>query len=204
MARTQSPRPGGLTSGHVVAVTAVLFIVGWLAFLLLASPRLQDQLGIGPSRPAFDPPPSPVAVDIAEGPGPGEAWEATARWDPGGACADLVFASGPRTRTCAVPDPLQPIWAVEVPDGPVPVLVLATAQEVAVVEIRLVGGDILEREPVGVEEGLPAGFAAVELPAGGRVEEIGALAASGAELAVATCGGDAGDPLGGGCAVPLD
>ena len=125
MARTQSPRPGGLTSGHVVAVTAVLFIVGWLAFLLLASPRLQDQLGIGPSRPAFDPPPSPVAVDIAEGPGPGEAWEATARWDPGGACADLVFASGPRTRTCAVPDPLQPIWAVEVPDGPVPVLVLA-------------------------------------------------------------------------------
>lgn len=196
-------------SGRAFVVVALGFLALWLLFLLFGGPVLRDQLGIGRDAPEFPDPQAPteVALDAAVD-GAARDVAGVVRWDAEGVCLLLDAAGEGRTRSCAVADPLQPIWGIDLPDagGDGPVLVVATAPDVHEVVARL-GDDAGEVRAAPAPDDLPAAFAVLRLPADGVVDGITALDENGRELGIAVCGrADGGAPgvLGGGCTIDRD
>lgn len=187
---------------------AVGFLALWLLFLVFGSPLLRDRMGIGHEEPTFPAPATPETVAIPAATAGGAPYTGEARWDAEGVCLVLQFEGAPRTRSCAIADPLQPIWGIDLPqapDGAHP-LVVATAPDVVevVASLERDDGDV-RATPAGRE--LPAAFAVLDLPRGGVVDRITAYDGDGRELAVALCGradGGVTGPLGGGCSIDRD
>lgn len=200
--RPDAPERG--RDGRVFVVASALFLVLLAAFLLVVSPRLQDGLGLNGPLP-FDEPPSTQVVALGTA---GAPLEASATWDADGVCAEVVDQTGTAFRTCAVPDPLRPIWAIDAPEeASAPYLLIATPPEVASVEGRLTSGETFAALVEARE--LPAAWALIPLPEGGVVEDIVALGTNGDDVGGAQCGVEDAPTGGsallqGGCLVPQE
>lgn len=194
-------RDGEGRSGRAFVVTAVVMATAFVAFLLLVTPALQDQLGIGPDGVPLATPGTPVRLPLAGG----ATWEGTVVWDASGLCAE-VRAAGTTTRSCASADPLRPLWGIQPVAADPPLVVVAAAPDVASVEVETVDGQRLSAQVQGPDEGLPGGFAVLAVPAGAQVAALLALDAAGGELVRAPCGtgGSGAALLGGGCTVPAE
>lgn len=179
---------------------SLAFLGLFLAFLLFISPRLQDSLGLNGPRP-FPEPPEPTDVELVAG-----AVGGVAVWDDGGVCAEVEGADGQVFRTCAVPDPLRPIWAIDAPDDADPAfLLVATPPDVASIEGRTTDGEVFSAMTQARE--LPAAWALVPLPEGAVVDTMTAFNVEGSDLGGAECGVEDAptggpDRLQGGCLVP--
>ncbi len=187
-------------SGKAFVLGALALMAALVAVLVLVSPNLQNRMGIGPDPVGFPTPDEPVTQLLAGEDG----WEAAATWDGAGACVVVTDTSGADFRTCADPDPLRPIWALDAPDADGPLLVVATTPQAAAVEVTTVGGARLDVTLQGTDP-LPARFGVLRLPdAADPVDEVLVTGAAGEELVVASCGLDADGPdlLGGGCEIP--
>ncbi len=189
------------TSGRTFVVVSMVFLLVLLVVLLVVSPRLQDQLGMGGTR-GFSAPENPVEVTLELN---GEA-VGTAIWDAGGICAEIMDATGTTYRTCAEPDPLKPIWAIDAPDEAEPgYLLVATPPDVVNIEGRTTAGETFGALTQARE--LPAAWAIVPLPDGAVVDTIVAFGVTNSDLGDAQCGVEDGGSstsvrLGGGCVVP--
>ncbi len=189
------------TSGRTFVVMSMVFLLVLLVVLLVVSPRLQDQLGMGGSR-GFSAPENPVEVTLELG---GEV-VGVAVWDAGGVCAEVEDGTGTTYRTCAEPDPLKPIWAIDAPDDADPgYLLVATPPDVVNIEGRTTAGETFGMLTQARE--LPAAWAIVPLPDGAVVDTMTAFGVTNSDLGNAECGVDTGatggaERLGGGCVVP--
>lgn len=189
-----------------MVVVSLAFLVVLGVVLLVVSPRLQANLGLNEPRP-FPTPAEPVTTTLQAPDG----LVATATWDAEGVCAEVTDASDTTFRTCADPDSLRPIWAIDAPDAADPAyLLVGTPPDVASIEGTTTDGEVLAAL---TQRELPAAWAIVPLPRGAVVERLVALDLQGSDLGDAECGtplaGEdraevaAGpDRLGGGCTVP--
>ena len=194
---TTAERRTGI-SGRLVVTCFLLASALWVTFLLVGAPRVRDGLGIpGVALPT---PSGPVEVVLEET----DDYVATGRWDELGACLRLDFANGDVTRTCAAAEALRPLWGVDVPDGPIPLVVVATAPDVERITARLAAGTNVVVPTLGGSADLPAAFAIIPLPEGATIHELIA-SAGGNDLVTADCRNGIDPALpNGGCAVPLD
>ena len=151
---TTAERRTGI-SGRLVVTCFLLASALWVTFLLVGAPRVRDGLGIpGVALPT---PSAPVEVVLEET----DDYVATGRWDELGACLRLDFANGDVTRTCADAEALRPLWGVDVPDGPIPLVVVATAPDVERITARLAAGTNVVVPTLGGSADLPAAFAII-------------------------------------------
>jgi hypothetical protein len=128
-------------------------------------------------------------------------------WDAEGVCAEITDRGGSTFRTCAIPDPLKPIWAIDAPDEADPAYVLVAGPPLAT-EMRVVTTDG-QTIPGATQGGtdLPAGWAVIPLPDDAVVAEIVAVNAESSDLGNAVCDDhdaptDGPDRMQGGCFVP--
>lgn len=189
-------------SGTTFVVGAGVFLVIFAVFVLVISPRLQDNLGLNAGVQTFPTPSAPVEVPLTlDGREVGRAV-----WDAEGVCAEVTDDTGTTYRTCAEPDPLRPIWAIDAPDEASPgYAIVATPPVVANVAGRTTDGESLDALTQARE--LPAAWALVPLPDGAAVEELVAFNTENSDLGNVLCGGedaptDGPDRLAGGCVVP--
>ncbi|CAN5513312.1 hypothetical protein BH23ACT9_BH23ACT9_13210 [soil metagenome] len=187
-------------------VVAALFLL----FLLVVSPRLQDQLGLTEGARTFPAPDAVVEMPLTlDGQAVG-----TAVWDATGVCAEITDATGTSFRTCAVPDPLRPIWAIDAPDEADPgFLIVGGPPEVAKVAVVTTDGERLTAE--AQVRDMPASWTLIPLPAGSAVRDLIAFNEENSDLGNAECAptgavgqyvdalpSDGPDRLSGGCMVP--
>ena len=197
-----APQTGRTRSGTSFVVATGVFVVVFVVFLLVVSPRLQDNLGLNSGSQSFPDPDAPVEVPLTMD---GET-VGTAVWDAEGVCAEVTDATGTTYRTCATPDPLRPIWAIDAPDEADPgYVIVGTPPEVMEVRGLTTAGEPLAALTQARE--LKAAWAIIPLPPGAAVEELVAFNTSGAELGNVECGGEdapqgGADRLSGGCIVP--
>jgi hypothetical protein len=188
-------------SGTSFVVAGIVFLAVLLAVLIVVTPRLQDNLGLNEGL-ELPPPDAPVEVPLTlDG-----ARVGVAVWDAEGVCAEVTDDLGTTFRTCARPDPLRPIWAIDAPDEADPAyVILATPPAVTSVGGRTTAGESLDALVQARE--LPAAWALIPLPDGAVVEEVVAFGTGGTDLGNVECGGEdapTGGPerLAGGCVVP--
>lgn len=191
----------GTRSGTTFVIATGVFLVVFLVLILVVSPRLQDRLGLRPGAQPFETPGESVQVELTlEGRAVG-----TATWDAEGVCAEVTDETGTTFRTCATPDSLRPIWAIDAPDDADPAYVIvASPPEVS----RIVGvttdGEGLDGLTQSRE--LPAAWTLIRLQPGAAVRELVAFNTEDADLGNAECGvedapSDGPDRLSGGCIV---
>lgn len=190
-------------SGSSFVLWTGVFLVLFLVFILVVSPRLQDQLGMTEgTRDLPTPSGDPVVVALTlDGREVG-----TATWDAEGVCAEITDDAGQTFRTCARPESLRPIWAIDAPDDADPgYVIVASPQEVASVGGLTAAGDPINGLTQARE--LPAGWTLIPLEEGESVARLVAFDVEGDELGDALCGTedaptDGPDRLSGGCEVP--
>ncbi len=188
-------------SGKVFVIGTGVFLAVFLVLILTVGRSAQDNLGLNVGR-SFDAPPAPVSVPLTlDGVEVG-----VATWDAEGICAEVTDRTGTTFRTCATPDPLRPIWALDAPDEADPGYILvATPQEgVSVAGITTAGEGL--NALVQARE-LPAAWALVPLPEGATLYELVVYNTESSDLGNALCGvedapTDGSDRLNGGCLVP--
>ncbi|WP_370323743.1 hypothetical protein [Euzebya sp.] len=191
-------------NGTFFVVASGVFLVTFLVFILVVSPRLQDQLGLTEGAVDFPTPSVRTEVPLtAEGDEVGKAI-----WDAGGVCAEVIDSAGSIFRTCAEPDVLRGIWGIDAPDEATPAYVIVAAPpEAATVTITTTDGD--EVEVATQARDLPAAWAIAPLPTGAVVAEVATFDDDGADMSVGECGVEdapEGGPrrLAGGCLVPRE
>lgn len=212
MARVTTPTPPSdhadpsiapARSGKAFVIGTGVFLVLFLGFLLFVSPVLQDRLGLSGSR-EFPVPDAPVSVPLTLG---GQE-VGVAVWDDAGVCAEITDSAGTTFRTCADPDPLRPIWAIDAPDEAADgYLLVATPPAVIDVAGSTTDGETLAGLTQARE--LPAAWALIPLPDGAVVDELKAFNSSNSDVGGAQCGvpdapTDGSDRLNGGCLVPQE
>ena len=168
------------TSGTSFVLAAGLFVLIFVSFTLVVSPRLQRQLGLSDAR-GFDAPPSTQTVPLTlDGEVVGEAI-----WDAEGICAEIT--AGGTYRVCADPGPLRPVWAIDAPDDADPAyVVVATPAEGVEVRGTTDAGDVLEAEVQARD--LEAGWALIPLPEGSAVSELVVYDGDDSDLGDVVCG----------------
>lgn len=189
-------------SGTFFVVASGVFLLTFLVFLLVVSPRLQDGLGLNDGL-GFDPPPdgpvvAPLTLDGVE--------VGQAVYDSDGVCAEITDSNGTIFRTCATPDPLRPIWAIDAPDEADPAYVIVASPPQA----ASVGGTTTTGEGLnGLTQAreLPAAWTLLPLPDGAVVSELIVFNTGSSDLGDALCGVEDAptggpDRLAGGCLVP--
>ncbi|MGI9015872.1 MAG: hypothetical protein ACR2HR_02005 [Euzebya sp.] len=197
--------PSSNRSGTFFVMVSAAFLVTFLLFILFVSPRLQDRLGLNEGVVPFPSPPATVVVPLELD----DMQVGVAVWDQEGVCAEITDQSGTTFRTCAVPDPLRAIWAIDAPDEAEPAyLLVATPPEATTVRGTSRDGETFEASTQTGED-LPAAWALMRLPAGAVVSEIHAFNAEQADLGGAMCGvedapTDGSRRLQGGCLVPRE
>lgn len=190
-------------SGRTFVIISVVFLALFLGFLLLVSPVLQDRLGLSGDR-GFPVPDAPVEVPLTLG---GQE-VGVAIWDDAGVCAEITDSAGTTFRTCAVPDPLRPIWAIDAPDEAADgYLLVATPPAVIDVAGSTTDGETLAGLTQARE--LPAAWALIPLPDGAVVDQLTAFNSSNSDVGGAQCGvpeapTGGSDRLNGGCVVPQE
>jgi len=199
---TDLDEPRGRDGRWFVAIS-MGFLVLFVLFLVFVSPRLQDSLGLNQPLP-FNQPDATTTVPLLLG----EVEVGEVVWDASGVCAEVTDPGGAVFRTCAVPDPLRPIWAIDAPDEATdPFLLVATPPDVASIEGRTTDGETFAAL-TQVRE-LPAAWAIVPLPEGAVVDEMTAFNVEASDVGGAQCGVEdapTGGPerLAGGCLVPQE
>lgn len=207
MAGVSDPTPTGFAgldasparSGKVFVIGTAVFLTVFLILILTLGRNFQDAAGL--NARGFDVPTAPVtAVLTLDGVEVG-----TATWDAEGVCAEITDATGTTFRTCAVPDPLRPIWAIDAPDDADPGYILVATPAVASIGGLTTAGEGLNALTQGRE--LPAAWAVIPLPPGAVVAELVAYNTESSDLGNALCGDeeaptDGPARLGGGCLVP--
>ncbi len=193
-----------MRSGTFFVIVSGVFLLLFAVFLWVVSPRLQDQLGLNEGVVGFDPPSAPVQVPLTlDGDQVG-----VAEWNAEGVCAEMTDSTGTIFRTCAEPDPLKPIWAIDAPDqANPPYLLVATAKEAASVAGTTQDGEGLNGLTQARE--LPAAWAIIPLSEGSVVARLIAQNNEGADMGEAVCGvedapTDGPARLAGGCLVPRE
>lgn len=189
-------------SGTFFVLATGVFLVIFAVFLWVVSPRLQAQLGLNEGEIGFDPPPTPTQVPLRLD----DRQVGAATWDASGVCAEITDDTGTVYRTCARPDPLKPIWAIDAPDqADPPYVIVATHPAAATITGSTIDGEGLDGLTQARE--LPAAWALIPLPEGAVVQRIVARDVEGGELGDAECGVDEAptdgpERLAGGCLVP--
>lgn len=202
----QSEHPGidstPYRSGRGFVIGTGVFLAVFLVFILFVSPRLQDDLGLNDGLSFDAPTDGPVEVPLTlDGVEIGRAV-----WDADGVCAEVTDSTGTTFRTCATPDPLRPVWAIDAPDESDPAYVIvATPPEAASVAGLTTAGEGLNALTEARE--LPAAWAVIPLPEGAVVSELVAYNVESSDLGNVQCGveeapTDGPDRLAGGCLVP--
>ncbi len=187
-------------SGKIFVIGTAVFLVLFLAFILTVGRSFQDAAGLNDR--GFDAPAAPVQAALTlDGVRVG-----TATWDAEGVCAEVEDPSGTTFRTCAVPDPLRPIWAIDAPDDADPAYVLvATPPAVVSIAGLTTAGEGLNALTQARE--LPAAWALIPLPDGAVVDELVAYNTESSDMGNVLCGVEDAptggpDRLAGGCLVP--
>ena len=189
-------------SGTFFVIASGAFLLIFLVFILVVSPRLQDSLGLneglGFDAPAAGPVVVPLLLDGVE--------VGQAVWDADGVCAEITDSNGSTFRTCATPDPLRPIWAIDAPDEADPAyLLVASPQAASSITGVTTAGDSLNGLTQARE--LPAAWTLMALPDDGVVSELIVLNTESSDLGDALCGDPEApvggpDRLAGGCLIP--
>lgn len=182
-------------------IATFVFLVVFLVLVLVVSPRLQDRMGLTADGRAFPPPSTAVEVPLTlDGIEVG-----VATYDAAGVCAEITDGIGTTFRTCATPDPLRPIWAVDAPDEADPgYLIVATPPEIASVAGTTTDGEGLDGLTQARE--LPAAWTLIPLQPGAAVRQLVAQNTEGSDVGTAECGSDEAptdgpERLSGGCFV---
>ncbi len=188
-------------SGKVFVIGTGVFLAVLLILILTVGRSAQDNLGLNDGL-GFDVPTSPVSVPLTlDGVEVGMA-----TWDAEGICAEVTDRTGTTFRTCATPDPLRPIWALDAPDEADPGYVLvATPPEAASVAGITTAGEGLNALVQARE--LRAAWALVPLPEGAVLSELVIYNTESSDLGNALCGVEdaptnGSDRLDGGCLIP--
>lgn len=197
-----APSRSRMRSGTFFVIASGVLLLLFAVFLWVVSPRLQDQLGLNEGVVGFDPPPAPVQVPLTLN---GEE-VGVAEWDAEGVCAEITDSTGTIFRTCARPDSLKPIWAIDAPDqADPPYLLVATPRDAASMTAVTQDGETLEGLTQARE--LEAAWVVLPLTEGAVVDRIVVYNIEGADLGEAECGvpdapTDGPAHLAGGCFVP--
>ncbi|HUG84776.1 MAG TPA: hypothetical protein VMM13_09440 [Euzebya sp.] len=188
-------------SGTAFVIATGVFLVVFLVFLVVVSPRLQNQLGLTGDARAIAPPAEttevPLTLDGRE--------VGVAIWDAQGVCAEIHDASGTIARTCAQPDPLRPIWALDAPDEADPPYVIVGGPP-AVASVAGITTDGQSLSGLTQARELPVAWTLISLPPGAAVAELIAYNSENADLGNADCslevGAEGPQRLNGGCVIP--
>jgi hypothetical protein len=186
-------------SGSTFVVLTGVFLALFLVAILVVGPQLQDRMGLSEGARTFEPPAEVMTVPLEMGDGV----SGVATWDADGVCAEVTDAEGTTYRTCAEPDPLRPIWAIDAPDDAVPGYVLVASPP----EIANIGGVTTDGESLsGLTQAreLPAAWTLIPLEDGAAVRLLVAYNTSSSDVGNAVCGteespGGGSERLSGGC-----
>lgn len=184
----------------VIGVGIVLVLL--LAVLLVISPRLQNRLGL-----TGDPRTFPTPEEVVEVPLTLQGREVgVAIHDARGVCAEITDSADETFRTCAVPDPLRPIWAIDAPETADPPYVIVAGPP-AVASVAGITTDGRSLSGLTQARELPAAWTLIPLPPGAAVSELVAYNAENSDLGNAECDTeeaptDGSERLAGGCIIP--
>lgn len=174
---------GPRRSGTTFVIATGVFLVVFLILILVVGPRLQDQMGLSEGARDFEAPPAPVTATLTlDG-----AQVGVATWNAEGVCAEVTDRTGTTFRTCATPDPLRPIWAIDAPDeADPPYVIVASPPAVASLAGRTADGEALNGLTQARE--LPAAWTLIPLPDGAQVSTLVAFNSENSEMGDVVCG----------------